>query len=300
MAERLAPEPVQIRVTSTPERPRGRRRRWVRRLVAAVVVLALVLAAAVATLRFLAVDRSARGTRAAALVPAGMPARVLVLLARPGQELSMAGTLAALDEAGVHVTLLPLTNGEKQTPAVASARRLAGIRADELARSADLLGVDALLDAQMADGTVLAAQPARVTARIARAIEEAQPSVLLTVADGSGRDGDSTAAAAYAVAAAAAGSGVARVWTVTRGAREVRWHGVLGSPLAALGQPQPHVAVRVGHHWAPKGQALLAHGSQSPELLRAVYPMADRIPAWAYFWFWDREYFALAWGEPVR
>ena len=58
--------------------------------------------------------------------------------------------------------------------------------------------------------------------------------------------------------------------------------------------------MRIDDHTAVKGEVLLAHGTQSPDLVRATYPYADRVPAWAYFRFWDREYFALAWGQPLQ
>ncbi len=290
------------RSTSRPERPRGRTRRTARRLVACVVALAALLAGTVATLHFLAIHRSAQEIRATALVPPELPARVLVVIARPGQELPMAGTLAALDDAGARVALLSLTSGEAQAPAVAERERLVDIRADELAHATDVLGVDEAILAEYADGSLLAAEPAEVQARIARAIAETKPSAILTVGDSTGRDGDAQAVAAYTLAAAQAeGSPVARVWTVTRGDRELAWNGWVSAPLAAQQAPDPQVAVRMGTAAATtKGEALLAHGTQSPDLARSTYPYADRVPPWAYFRFWDREYFALAWGVPVE
>ena len=48
MAERLAPEQVPLRVTSRPERPRGRVRRWFARTLALLVALAAGSSAQVA------------------------------------------------------------------------------------------------------------------------------------------------------------------------------------------------------------------------------------------------------------
>jgi N-acetylglucosamine malate deacetylase 2 len=301
MAERLAPVAAAPRITSRPERPRGRARRATRRILASVVALAVLLAGTVATLHFLAIHRSAQEIRATALVPPELPARVLVVVARPGQELPMAGTLAALDAAGAHVALLSLTRGEEQPPDVAFAGdRLAGIRADELGHAAEVLGVDEASSAEYPDGALLAAEPAEVQARIAEAIAATTPSAILTVSDTTGRDTDAQAVAAYTLAAAQAeGSPVARVWTVTRGDRELDWNALAGAASAAQRAPEPQVAVRVGDATHAKGEALLAHGTQSPDLVRATYPYADRVPAWAYFRFWDREYFALAWGVPL-
>jgi LmbE family N-acetylglucosaminyl deacetylase len=256
----------------------------------------------VVTLHFLALQRSAQEVRATALVPPDMPANVLVVLAHPGQELAMAGTLASLDEAGAQVHVLSLTSGEAQPPVLDSAEdRVADLRADELAASGDLLDVEGITVADYADGMLLAADPDEVTATIADVIDEVGPSIVLTVSDLTGQDPDSQAVAAYVLAAAQQEeeSTVARVWTVTRGDREVEWNALVAEPIA-VDQPEAEVAVRIEDQAAIKGRVLLAHGTQSPDLVAATYPYADRIPAWAYFRFWDREYFALAWGQPIE
>ena len=92
---------------------------------------------------------------------------------------------------------------------------------------------------------------------------------------------------------------MARVWTVTRGDREVSWGARLSEPMAEIRAPDAQVAVRIDEQTTTKGEVLLAHGTQSPALVERTYPYGDRIPAWAYFRFWDREYFALAWGQPL-
>jgi LmbE family N-acetylglucosaminyl deacetylase len=273
-----------------------------RRIIGSVLALCVLLAATVGTLHFLSIHRSAQQIRAAALIPPELPARVLVVLARPGQELPMAGTLAALEASGVEVSLLALTNGEAQPPQLGSAvDRIDDIRSAELARSADLLGVDVLSSPEYPDGQLLLAEPAEVTTRIAQAIEASSPSTLLTVSDQTGEDPDSQAVAAYSLAAAQAqGSGVARIWTVTRGDRELAWNDLIARSQRERAVPDPQVAVRIDEHTTTKGEALLAHGTQSPDLVRSTYPYADTVPAWAYFRFWDREYFALAWGQPLE
>lgn len=300
MAERLAPEQTPLRVTSRPER-RGRTRRWGRRLVALVLTLALLAAGTLATLHFLAIHRSAQEIRATALVPPEMAATVLVVLARPGQELPLAGTLAALEDGGATVSVLSLTDGATQPPELAFAEDSIGeVRSDELASSSDLLGVDRVTTAAFADGDLLAADPDEVTAAIAAEIAEVTPSVILTVGDTTGQDTDSQVVAAYTVAAAQAeGSGVGRIWTVTRGDREISWNALARAPIGDR-VTEPEVSVRIDDHTGAKGDVLLAHGTQSPDLVRATYPYADRVPAWAYFRFWDREYFTLTWGQPLQ
>ncbi|HYN56086.1 MAG TPA: PIG-L family deacetylase [Motilibacterales bacterium] len=301
MAERLAPEQTPLRVTSRPERARGRTRRLGRRLVALVLSVALLAAGTVATLHFLAIHRSAQELRATALIPPEMAANVLVVLARPGQELPLAGTLAALDEGGATVAVLSLTDGAGQPPELEFAEDGIGeVRSDELASSGDLLGVDRVTTAAYTDGELLAAPPAEVTATITAEIAEVAPSVILTVGDTTGTDTDSQAVAAYVLTAAQAkGSGVGRVWTVTRGDREVSWNALAKAPIGDR-VPAPLVSVRIDDRSTVKGEVLGTHGTQSPDLVRATYPYADQIPPWAYFRFWDREYFALTWGQPLQ
>ncbi len=301
MAERLAPEQAPLRVTSRPEHASGRTRRWGRRLVGTVLLLALVVVGTVGTLHFLGIHRSAQEVRATALIPEDQPARVLVVLARPGQELPMAATLAQLDQAGAEVAVLSLTAGEAQPPVLDfGTTQIAEVRAHELARAGELLGVDRVELGGYRAGELVSADPGKVTATIAEQIDELAPSVLLTVGDQTGEDLDSQSAAAYSLAAAQAkDSGVTRVWTVTRGDREISWNARVGAEIGSV-VPEPEVAVRVDADAAVKGEDLLAHGTQSPDLAQVTYPYADRIPAWAYFRFWDREYFALTWGDPIE
>ncbi len=269
----------------------------------AVLVIVLLAAGTLFTAHFLSVQRSATQLRPTALIPPELPARVLVVVAHPGQEILMAGTLAELDRAGAQVDLLSLTRGEDQPPSLTQAatpERLAGVRADELAASADSLGVDSVSAAELADGSLVAADPAAVSGPIQAAIAAQKPSIILTVSDPSGADSDTTAVAAYVQAVAVAqDSGVARVWTVTRGDREADWT----ARMAGVPEPPAHleaqVSVRIQDVGAAKQQALLAHGSQSPDLVAATYPYADQLPAWVSFRFWDREYFALTSGQPL-
>lgn len=300
MAERLAPEQIELRVTSEPE-VQVRKHHKVRRILAVLVVGLMLVVAAGAIAKVLAVHRSAELIRPTALVPADLPANVLVVLARPGQELPMAGTLAALDDSGVTVSMLTLTRGETQPPDVSSSdTRLASLRGSELRASAQALGVDSVEVGAFADGELLTMDPSAVTRRIGMEITSSAPSVILTVSDVTGHDTDSQAVAAYTIAAAQeAGSGVARVWTVTRGDREVAWNGVVADSIAR-DVPEPQVSVEIGDQASVKGDAVHAHRTQGPHLVASTYPYADRIPAWAYFRFWDREYYALAWGTPIE
>jgi LmbE family N-acetylglucosaminyl deacetylase len=302
MAERVSPVVVAERTKSRPERRRGRTGRFVRRILALVLVTALVLAAGVVTTHFLMLDRSAREVRATALIPDGSLARVLVVVAHPGDELEVAGTVSQLTRAGVGVSLLALTRGEARPPALPafSSKKLAGVRADEFARSAeDILGAKRAKVVPDPDGTLLSGDPTKPLAALSAEIEKFQPSAIISVADISVPDDDARAAVILATKAAQESRTVARVWTVTRSAREVQWLSrAFGPVLNPAAQAPADVAVRIQESGAAKAGVLLAHGTQSPELGRD-YPWATRIPAAAYFRFFDREYFHLLWGQPL-
>ncbi len=300
MAERLAPERAPEQSLSRPEPQRGGRRRWPAWLALGTAGVLVLGAITVLVGHLLLVDRSARGVRASALVPDGQPARVLVVLARPGQEVGLAGTLEALDRAGATVSVLSLTRGEAQAPLVGQSPGARGdLRAEELADAATQVGVDSVATGSLPDGGLLEADEAAVTAVISGAIAAFRPAILIAVDDLTGTDTDSQVVARYAVGAAQGpDAGVTRVWSLTRAPREADLAAALGAPRAAS-LPRADVAIDVGDSAVLKGSVLAAHGTQSPDLAARTYPYADRLPAWAYFRFLDREEFALAWGEPL-
>lgn len=267
-----------------------------------ILSVLLVLSLAVVTAHYLMLDRSAKLVRASGLIPAGSPARVLVVLAHPGDEVSLAGTVKLLGDSGVEVEMLALTAGEQRPPQLAgfAAKRLGGVRADEFARAAQALGATADKPLKWADGSLSGADPKAVLADISEAIAQFRPSALLTTSEVEGADPDISAAATLAVAAAREqGSTVARVWQVTRAPREVAWlNRAVGPVLDEAGRVNADVSVRISDAGGAKVAALLAHGTQSPDLGRSL-PMADAIPAAAYFRFFDREYFHLLWGQPL-
>lgn len=308
MAERLAPVLVAAPITSRPEQTRRRRWRWPRRLATAVVLLALTLAGTLVTAHFLSIERRAHEIRATSLVPLGLPARVLVVIARPGQELPMAATLARLQEAGTSVALLSLTAVPDTGSAPAPVDVSTSAPPDDapvpppLQRAAEALGVDSVAVAGYQPGELLGADPAWVTQRIRRAIQDSRPSAVVTVSDTTGVDRDSQAVAGYTLLAAGGpGTQVARVWTVTRGAWERDWQALAGSAVLDQRPPTPQVAVRIlGDIAGVKSQAMSAYADAgAAAAVDARYPAWDRLSSTLYLRFWDREYFALAWGQPV-
>ncbi len=299
MAERLAPDRSLGLVVSRPERLRRSPFGWTRRTIRWLFWLASATLLAVVLAHFVVTRTPAPDVAAARLIPTGMPARALVVLARPGQEVPMAGTLAALDASGVQVRLLTMTRGEAQEPRDFPGTDLAAARAAEAQRAGLALGVDETTSMDTPDGHLLDADPATLRAQLQEAVADFRPSILIAATDLRGGDTDSQVVAGTSVQVAQeSGSGIGRVWAVTRSQPERTWL-LRSAPTVTEAAPDPTVAVRIVDMASFKDRALAAHGTMSPALAGRTYPLADRLPAWAYFRFWDREYFALTWGQPV-
>lgn len=302
MAERVVQVPLFETVSSRPERPRGRGRRLGQRVWATLVTGGLVVSMGVVTAHYLMIDQRADQVRAASLIPTGAPARALVVLARPGDEVAMAGTLEQLDAAGVQVALLSLTKGEAAAPQLSqfNAKQLGKVRADELRRAADELGVDEVTVGNVRDGTVMSADPQGALDDVVEQMRDFQPTVILVPSAERVEDVDAAGLTTLALNAAQDPfSTVARVWQVTRSPREVAVVNKLaGQVITNPALPAADVAVAVNTVGQAKTAAIQMHGTQDPALA-ADYPGVHEIPAAAYFRFFDREYFHLAWGDPL-
>ncbi|MGV1003565.1 MAG: PIG-L family deacetylase [Candidatus Nanopelagicales bacterium] len=302
MAERVVQVPLYETVASRPERPRGRTRRAGRRIWATLTTGGLVAAMGVVTAHYLMIDQSADQVRAASLIPTGAPARALVVLAHPGDEVAMAGTLQQLDAAGAQVSLLSLTKGEAQAPQLAqfSSKRLGKVRADELRRAGEELGVEQVTVAGFADGQLMTADPGAALDTLVKRVVKFRPSVLLVPSPELADDADGAGLLTLAINAAQDPfSTVARVWQVTRSPREVAGiNRVAGGVVTNQALPTADVAVSINSAAIAKAAVIEIHGTQNPDL-SADYPGVHEIPAAAYFRFFDREYFHLAWGDPL-
>lgn len=301
MAERVAPVLDPVRPAALPQARGSRRGRWLRRGLLGALILLLSLALAGVVAHYLIIDRGAKQVRATALLPDGALARVLVVVAQPGDELQVAGTIRALTAAGAQVTALSLTAGELAPPTTYSPAKLARIRAAEFTRSTtDVLGASAAVVADNADGSLLSGDPAQPVSDIARAVRKAGATTVIVVPDLARVDTDGQALEALArEAAQSKGSTVGRIWVATKGAREVDWiNKVFGPVLNPQARTEAEVAVRMESHGAAKAGVILAHGTQSPALGRD-YPGAEVLPAGLYFRFLDREYFNLVAGDSL-
>jgi LmbE family N-acetylglucosaminyl deacetylase len=114
-----------------------------------------------------------------------MTYRLLCILAHPDDEaLAMGGVLARYAAEGVETYLMTATSGERGWLGAPGEhpgeRRLAQIREAELRAAAEILGIRGLSLLRYPDGALATAEPAAVIGRIARAVRQIRPQVVVT------------------------------------------------------------------------------------------------------------------------
>ena len=143
------------------------------------------------------------------LPPAAPPAgwlpqagKVLVVLARPGQESAdLGGLLYAFRRAGAGLALLCLSRGEASALNSTGYARLEAIRPWELQLAASVLGISQVTVASFADGRLSRQPGTELGERIGRAIRQHAADLLLVI-DPAAVDPEDVAVAAAACAAA--------------------------------------------------------------------------------------------------
>ena len=117
-------------------------------------------------------------------IPDGRAPRVLGLFAHPDDEVfCVGGTMARCSDAGAVTAIVSLTQGEAgqiREASTATRRTLGTVRAEELKRSADALGVDQLTCLDLGDGRLDALPPGVVVGAVGEAIDMFQPDVVVT------------------------------------------------------------------------------------------------------------------------
>lgn len=134
--------------------------------------------------------------------------KLLAIFAHPDDEsMGMGATLAKYSAEGVETTLVCATRGERgwfgpeeQNPGLGA---LGQLRADELRRAADTLGIHAVHFLDYIDGELDKANPAEAIAKIVTHIRASQPQVVVTMPpDGNYGHPDHIAISQFASAAA--------------------------------------------------------------------------------------------------
>ncbi|MFN3512832.1 MAG: PIG-L deacetylase family protein [Phenylobacterium sp.] len=237
------------------------------------------------------------------LFPPGAPRRVLAVWAHPDDEITCAGTLAAMARAGAEVHLLYLTAGEAARDTGYSPEELAEVRRGEAQAAGEVLGVRSVEVLAFPDGGLSALDPVAPKAAIARKIAEVSPDLVIGFDEKVGFYGHPDHVKA--------GRWLREVVEENPGSVRRLWQATLPRALIALalklvqafrdhypteperGLPAPDVAVRISSQATAKRRLLDAHTSQA-KIIADVQPYYDRVPAWLYYRLFDREYFHLA------
>ncbi len=194
--------------------------------------------------------------RAVPAAPVGEPLpearKILVVIARPGQESADLGALLyAFGRRGASVALLCLTRGETSS-LNSTCEPLETVRPWELQVAAGLLGISSVRVSDYPDGGLRLAPVPALTERVQRVIREHAPDLLLVVDPAASGDPDGTRVA-QAACLAAQSVGLPVAARTAQGARG-GWLIDLGADAAAAR--------------AVQRSAVAAHASQSAALPR--------------------------------
>ena len=115
------------------------------------------------------------------LIPSAAKQKVLAIFPHPDDEVTVAGTVMGLKAAGHEVILVCLTRGEKGNAAqIPSEEELAHLRTAEMQRSAEILGVDQLIQLDYADGGINALGMDSLKSVVYALLQKNKPDVLLS------------------------------------------------------------------------------------------------------------------------
>jgi hypothetical protein len=240
------------------------------------------------------------------LIAAGAPQRVLAIWAHPDDEVTSAGTLAAMTARGVDLTLVYLTAGEAARDTGYDRTTLAEVRRAEAQRAGQTLGAKRVEVLNWPDGGLVGTDPEGPKADLTRLLAEVQPSTVITFDDRVGFYGhpDHVCTGVWVrdLIEAEPGS-VQRLYQATLPVAMIRLALKLVSafrnayptdPERQL--PVPSIAVRISRQSGAKRRLLDVHASQA-KVMADVQPYYRKLPGWLYYRLFDREYFALAFSR---
>ena len=273
-------------------------------LAAAVLVVVALAGAA-----FVFVNKAVNDDaipKAADLFAPGAPRVAMAVWAHPDDEITSAGTLAAVARSGAKVTLVYLTHGEGAHFTGFTADQLYRMRPEEAKAAGHALGIEDVVVLDYGDSKLPVADAAKAKGDLKALIAARRPSTIISFDDRIGYYGHADHAQT--------GRWVEEL--VREGASDpsypVRrlYQATLPSPMMALarkyiaafgnhypsdptkGLPPPTVAVPIADQASAKRAVLDAHRSQV-KVIDDVQPYGRKLPAWLYYRLFDREYFAL-------
>ena len=239
------------------------------------------------------------------LIPSAAVQKILAIFPHPDDEVTVAGTVMGLKAAGHEVTLVCLTRGEKGNAAqIASEEELAHLRTAEMQRSAELLGVNQLIQLDYADGGISALGMDSLKSVVYALIQKNKPDVLLSYDSKVGLYGHSdhqlTGKAVEEVFLGYRGTtdfAPKQLFQVTLSKKQIEVALKLSAGFQKnypkdpeKGLPTPDFSIGTQAYFSRTLKVMQAHQTQK-KVLQDLMPYHDQVPQWIYSRIFDREYF---------
>ena len=239
------------------------------------------------------------------LISSAAKQKVLAIFPHPDDEVTVAGTVMGLKAAGHEVILVCLTRGEKGNAAqIPSEEELARLRTAEMQRSAQLLGVNQLIQLDYADGGIDDLGMDSLKSLVHALIQAQKPDVLLSYDSKVGLYGHSdhmlTGKAVEEVFLGFRGTtdfAPKQLFQVTLSKKQIEVALKLSAGFQKnypkdpeKGLPAPDFSIGTQPYFSRTLQVMQAHQTQK-KVLQDLMPYHDQVPEWIYSRIFDREYF---------
>lgn len=239
------------------------------------------------------------------LISSAAKQKVLAIFPHPDDEVTVAGTVMGLRAAGHEVILVCLTRGEKGNAAqIPSEAELARLRTAEMQRSAQLLGVNQLIQLDYADGGIDDLGMDSLKSLVHALIQAQEPYILLSYDSKVGLYGHSdhmlTGKAVEEVFLGFRGTtdfAPKQLFQVTLSKKQIEVALKLSAGFQknypkepGKGLPAPDFSIGTQAYFSRTLQVMQAHQTQK-KVLQDLMPYHDQVPEWIYSRIFDREYF---------
>ena len=239
------------------------------------------------------------------LITSAAKQKVLAIFPHPDDEVTVAGTVMGLKAAGHEVILVCLTRGEKGNSAqISSEEELARLRTTEMQRSAQLLGVNQLIQLDYADGGIDDLGMDSLKSLVHALIQAQKPEGLVSYDSKVGLYGHSdhmlTGKAVEEVFLGFRGTtdfSPKQLFQVTLSKKQIEVALKLSAGFQknypkdlGKGLPAPDFSIGTQPYFSRTLQVMQAHQTQK-KVLQDLMPYHDKVPQWIYSRIFDREYF---------
>ena len=230
---------------------------------------------------------------------------ILAIFPHPDDEVTVAGTVMGLKAGGHQVTLVCLTRGEKGNAAnIPSEQELARLRTDEMQQSAQILGVDHLIQLDYADGGLDELGLDSLMKVVHVLIQNQKPDVLLSYDSKVGLYGHpdhrltgEAVEQVFLKYRGTQGFQPQQLFQVTLSKKQIEVALKLSAGFQknypkdpGKGLPAPDFSIGTQPYFSRTLQVMQAHKTQK-KVLQDLMPYHDQIPEWMYSRIFDREYF---------